>query len=68
MVEQPTQFEFVINRETARGRRPHVSKNLLHAGLRITTMFGMNVRDDSKSCPDFSRLTMLIVEDDRDSR
>jgi CheY-like chemotaxis protein len=43
-------------------------KNLLHDELRITTMFGVNVRDDWKSWPDFSRLTMLVVEDDLDSR
>jgi DNA-binding response OmpR family regulator len=41
---------------------------LLRAGLRITTIFAVNLRDDRKSLPDFSRLTMLIVEDDFDSR
>src|SRR5262249_37528120 len=43
-------------------------KNLLGAGLCITTMFAMNVRDVWKGSPDFSRLTMLIVDDDLDSR
>jgi len=31
-------------------------------------MVAMNVRDKGNSVPDFSRLTMLIVEDDLDSR
>src|SRR5262245_2171431 len=36
----------------------------------MTTMVTMNinVRDDGKSLPNFSRLTMLTVEDDLDSR
>lgn len=34
----------------------------------MTTMVAMNVPDDGKSLPDFSRLTMLLVEDDLDSR
>jgi DNA-binding response OmpR family regulator len=34
----------------------------------MTTMVAMNVRDKGNNLPDFSRLTMLIVEDDLDSR
>jgi len=34
----------------------------------MTTMVAMNVRDKGNNLPDFSRLTMLLVEDDLDSR